>query len=145
MMGAVTSFTACGILERFPTLKVAFFEAGVGWVPWLAARLDQHVGLLPDDFPARSRKPSEWMKSDNVFFGVEPDDPFIAQAIAEYGEDRFLYSSDYAHFDCECPETVEELFDNEELSAAARAKVAGANASRFFGIEASLPTVAAVR
>jgi len=35
--------------------------------------------------------------------GVEPDDPFIAQAIAEYGEDRFLYSSDYAHFDCECP------------------------------------------
>ena len=125
MMGAVTSFVACGILERFPTLKVAFFEAGVGWLPWLAARLDQHVGLLREDFP-ELRHPSEWMKSDNVFFGVEPDDPFISQAIAEYGEDRFLYSSDYAHFDCECPETVEELFDNSD---------AGANAAQFFGIE----------
>lgn len=136
MMGAVTSFVACGILENFPALKVAFFEAGVGWLPWLAARLDQHVGLLRDDFPKLTKTPSDWMKSDNVFFGVEPDDPFIAQAIAEYGDDRFLYSSDYAHFDCECPETVEELFDNEELTPESRIKVAGANAARFFGIDA---------
>ncbi|MCU1454103.1 MAG: putative TIM-barrel fold metal-dependent hydrolase [Acidimicrobiales bacterium] len=139
MMAAVTSFTAGGLLERFPRLKVAFFEAGVGWLPWLAARLDQHVQLLPDDFPARTRLPSEWLSSDRVFFGVEPDDPFMASAIAAYGEERFLYSSDYSHFDCECPETVEELFENEDLSPTAREKVAGANAATFFGLGALAP------
>jgi predicted TIM-barrel fold metal-dependent hydrolase len=135
MMAAVTSFVAGGILERFPNLKVGFFEAGVGWVPWLAARLDQHVSLLPDDFPATERMPSEWLSSDNVFFGVEPDDPFIATAVQTYGEDRFLYSSDYSHFDCECPYTVEELFESPALTVSAREKIAGENAASFFGLE----------
>jgi predicted TIM-barrel fold metal-dependent hydrolase len=139
MMAAVASFTAGGILERFPDLKVAFFEAGVGWLPWLAARLDQHVKLLPGDFPKSSRKPSEWLKSSNVFVGVEPDDPFMASAIAEYGEDRFVYSSDYSHFDCECPETVEEMFDSEELTPTGKRKVAGENAAALFGLGALEP------
>jgi predicted TIM-barrel fold metal-dependent hydrolase len=137
MMAAVASFSAGGILERFPRLKVGFFEAGVGWVPWLAARLDQHVSLLPGDFPKLTRRPSEWLTSDNVFFGVEPDDPFVVQAVEVYGDDRFLYSSDYSHFDCECPETVEELFDHPELSETTKKKIAGGNAAEFFGLELS--------
>jgi predicted TIM-barrel fold metal-dependent hydrolase len=139
MMAAVASFVAGGILERFPDLKVGFFEAGVGWVPWLAARLDQHVKLLPDDFPGAERLPSEWLASDNVFFGVEPDDPFIGTAVGAYGEDRFLYSSDYSHFDCECPYTIEELFENPDLTPSGREKIAGGNAATFFGLEKLVP------
>jgi predicted TIM-barrel fold metal-dependent hydrolase len=135
MFAALASFTACGILDRHPGLKIAFFEAGVGWLPWLADRLDSHVEILKPDFADLTRKPSEWIASENIFFGVESEDEFIAQAAAEFGVDRLLYSSDYAHFDCECPETVEELFDVEELSQAEKEAIAGGNAIRFFGMD----------
>src|SRR5207253_2287895 len=39
-----------GVLDRFPTLKFAFFEGGIGWVPWFDAdaqrayaRRSQHI------------------------------------------------------------------------------------------------------
>src|ERR671919_1178525 len=32
-----------GVLDRFPTLKFAFFEGGIGWVPWLMHTLDAHT------------------------------------------------------------------------------------------------------
>ena len=43
-MLAVASFASGGILERFPKLKVAFMEAGAGWVPWMMDRLHEHYG-----------------------------------------------------------------------------------------------------
>ncbi|MCU1456059.1 MAG: amidohydrolase [Actinomycetia bacterium] len=135
MMAAVASFSACGIFEKFPTLKVGLFEAGVGWLPWLGSRLDSHVEILAPDFGNPERKPSEWITSENLFFGVESEDEFIAQAAAEYGVERLLYSSDYAHFDCECPETVTELFENETLSSTDKTAIAGGNAMKFFGLE----------
>ncbi len=134
MMAAVTSFTACGILERFPMLKVGFFEAGTGWLRWLGARLDQHHAILRSDFPPLTRSPSEWLRSENVYFGVESDDPFVGDVVSEYGDGRFLYSSDYSHFDCECPETVQTLFENPNLSRGAKERIAGGNAARFFGL-----------
>lgn len=145
MMAAVTSFVACGVLERNQTLKVSFFEAGVGWLGWLASRLDAHVKLLRNDFPVQSRKPSEWMKSENVFYGVEPDDDFIGHAIEQFGDERLLYSSDYSHFDCECPYTIEELLDNDELSDESRKRIASANATAFFGLETVKPFAASER
>ena len=33
-MAAVCSFVVGGILERHPTLQVAFLESGIGWVPF---------------------------------------------------------------------------------------------------------------
>ena len=32
-----------GVLDRFPTLKFAFFEGGIGWVPWLMHTLNAHT------------------------------------------------------------------------------------------------------
>ena len=38
-----------GILERYPKLKVAFLEAGAGWVPYWMERLDEHYEYLSAD------------------------------------------------------------------------------------------------
>ncbi len=35
-----------GILELYPKLKVAFLEAGAGWVPYWMERLDEHYEYL---------------------------------------------------------------------------------------------------
>ena len=36
------SMTAGGVLERFPRLRVAFLEAGAGWLPWWMERIDHY-------------------------------------------------------------------------------------------------------
>ena len=42
----------------FPTLKIAFLEAGVGWVPYLMERLDEKFEKLPHQAPLLSKEPS---------------------------------------------------------------------------------------
>ena len=46
-----TSYLLDGAPVRFPTLKMAFLEAGVGWVPYLMERLDEKYEKLPHQAP----------------------------------------------------------------------------------------------
>src|ERR671910_823450 len=42
--------TLAGIFQRFPGLRMGFLEAGCGWAPTWADRIEEHFGLAPDDF-----------------------------------------------------------------------------------------------
>src|SRR5262249_56393018 len=50
-MVAIMAFTVGGILHRFPKLRVAFLEAGTGWLPAWLERLDQPRELTPRPAP----------------------------------------------------------------------------------------------
>ena len=133
-MLAVNSFVAGGILERFPQLKVAFMEAGAGWVPWMLDRLNEHFELLPDQMPWQQRSPEQWIKSDNCFFAIEPEErtvPFVARLI---GEDRLLYASDYSHWDCMCPDSVKAILERSDISDKLKKKILCDNAARLFNL-----------
>src|SRR5439155_1073078 len=73
-MIAVMAFTLGGILHRFPKLRVAFLEAGVGWLPFWLERLDEHWELTPEQAPRIDRKPSEYFLSGRCFIGCDPDE-----------------------------------------------------------------------
>ena len=40
-MRQLTSVVMSGVLDRFPKLRIAFLEAGVGWIPYLIERMDR--------------------------------------------------------------------------------------------------------
>ena len=42
-MGAITSMICHGVYERFPRLRVAYMEAGCGWLPSWLHRIDEQV------------------------------------------------------------------------------------------------------
>jgi predicted TIM-barrel fold metal-dependent hydrolase len=133
-MLAVTSFCAGGILERFPRLKVAFLEAGVGWVPWVMDRLHEHYELLPQQMPWQKRDPLEVMKSENCYYAIEPEEttvPYVAQMV---GEDRLIYASDYSHWDCLCPDSVKMIYERSDLSEGLKRKILSENAACLFGL-----------
>ena len=84
--------------------------------------------------PWQTRSPEDWIKSDNCYFAVEPDErtiPFVAQLI---GEERLLYASDYSHWDCMCPDSVKTLSERDDLSDRLKRNILGANAARLFGL-----------
>lgn len=129
----VLDFVTGGILELFPRLRVSFMESGVGWVPYWMERLDEHYERLASEVPLCKKRPSEYMKSEQCYFSSDPDEKLIPLAIEFLGEDRIIYASDYPHWDCRFPGTVDEIL-KQKISDSAKAKILGENAKRLFKI-----------
>jgi len=133
-MQAVFNFTVGGILARFPTLRVGFMEAGVGWLPFWLERMDEHWERMADQAPLIDKPPSEYFKG-RCFVTMEPGEamvPYIAEAL---GEDVVCYASDYCHWDCEFPDSVRRVEERQDLSDTFKTKIFADNAARLYGLE----------
>ncbi len=135
LMIASASLIAAGIPERFPRLKFGFFEAGISWVPYWIERLDEHYEKLAGHVPALTKAPSEIMRGEQFFYSCEPEEHRLPEAIEDVGADRIMYASDYAHWDCEYPNSVREIAEREEVPAEIRRKLLFDNAARFFSFD----------
>src|SRR5690606_4352296 len=99
---ATASIVLGGVMARFPRLRVAILEGGCGWLPFFMDRMDEHYEKLPALLPELDRPPSEYIKSDRFFISCEPEEE-LRHVVDTVGAERLLYISDYAHWDCEFP------------------------------------------
>jgi uncharacterized protein len=133
-MSVLASTIVGGVFERFPNLRVAYLEAGVGWVPYFMDRLDEDVEKRGAEEAAYlTRLPSEYIRGGNIFFGVECGEKTLADGVRWGLEDTMLYSSDFPHWDGDWPHTVSTIRGREDLSADVKAKILHGNAARFYG------------
>ena len=123
-----------GVLERFPKLRVGFFEAGVEWVPYWLDRMERFYkqppgGSKKSDLPARN--PREYVKEGRVYFSCELDELRIGMVADAIGDECILYSSDLPHahrvFDA-----IALFRDRRDIAEDTKAKILG-NGTRFFG------------
>jgi predicted TIM-barrel fold metal-dependent hydrolase len=122
-----------GILEKFPKLNVGFLEGMVGWIPFLAERMDEEYKFRPHDAPLLTQKPREYFKSGRMFFGAEPDEWMIPTVIRFLGTDQtILYASDYPHWDSDFPNTTRKLVERPDLTDQNKRNILGENACRFY-------------
>jgi predicted TIM-barrel fold metal-dependent hydrolase len=124
-----------GVFDRFPRLKVAYMEGGAGWIPFWAERLDEHQEKLRPQWPDLQRRPSEIVASNQVAFTCEPEESTLPYVLDRIGEAQIMYASDYAHWDCEFPNSVRMLSRIEGLDERRRAAVLGQNAMRWFNLQ----------
>jgi len=103
-----TSYVLDGATVRFPTLRMAFLEAGVGWVPYLMERLDEKFEKLPQQAPLLSQEPSHYVRTCPIYFSCELEEKILPYAISLGLEKKILYPSDYPH---ERP-TLEEFLED---------------------------------
>ncbi|MDH3444483.1 MAG: amidohydrolase family protein, partial [Deltaproteobacteria bacterium] len=92
-----TSYILDGAPVRFPTLKIAFLEAGVGWVPYLIERLDEKYEKLPQQAPLLDKEPSHYIKNCPIYFTCELEERIIPYVIGLGLEKKLMYPSDYPH------------------------------------------------
>ncbi|HEY7061656.1 MAG TPA: amidohydrolase family protein [Chloroflexota bacterium] len=135
---AVSNMVIGGVFERFPTLKVAFLEAGIGWVPWLVENLDEHVELRRPETPYLSALPSEYLSSGRAFFSFEPDEHQVPEVAALLGEQSLLFSSDYPHWDSPFPNSVKIVRERSDMSDTLKQKVLCDNVAACYGIAAEV-------
>ncbi len=132
-MTAAVSFTAGGVLHRFPKLKAAFLEGNCSWAPWLFHRLDEHyewVGRA--EFPELTKKPSEYFAS-NCWVSIEADEAPGKYFIDRFGDSQLVFSTDYPHGDSKFPRAVEG-FLQLPIPDASKKKTLWDNCARLYGL-----------
>jgi predicted TIM-barrel fold metal-dependent hydrolase len=134
-----TDLILAGTFVRFPTLKVALSEGGIGWIPFFLDRLDRHVwnhmwtGLKIADVDLT---PSELWKRN--FLGCFITDPAALHLRDRIGIDTIAWECDYPHSDSTWPRSPEMVWG--ELQAAGASdqdvhKITWENACRFFSFD----------
>ena len=123
-------------LRRFPDLKVALSEGGIGWIPFYFDRIDRHY------------ENQAWLNHGDDFGGKKPSDVFKEHILACYitdpsglllrdriGINNIAWECDYPHTDTTWPESPEFAWNEfEEASVADDEinKITWENACRFF-------------
>jgi len=132
----VANLCASGVLSRFPRLRFATIEAGIGWVAWLLDAMDEayrkhHFWVRPK----LAMLPSEYFR-EHGFASFQEDPAGLALAEPMNLADNFMWGNDYPHHEGTWPHSAEAIERTMgHLSDAARAKVLGLNAARLFGFE----------
>ncbi|MHB1583594.1 MAG: amidohydrolase family protein [Acidimicrobiales bacterium] len=108
------SLTACaewiwsGIPARFPGIKIALSEGGIGWVAMLLDRLETIVARsgYGRDYPG-DVAPADVLRRNFWFCTI--DDPKTVVTRDVIGVDRIMVEVDYPHGDTTWPDTQEVL------------------------------------
>ena len=125
-----------GVCTRFPDLKIAMSEGGIGWVVMLADRVDyvlEHSASGQESGNWRGDlRPSEVLARNFWFCSI--DDPgSVDGVIKRFGPDHLLVESDYPHADSTWPHTrkvFEECFGH--LDRPVQQAIACENAAALF-------------
>jgi predicted TIM-barrel fold metal-dependent hydrolase len=131
---ATTDLVVSGTFKKFPTLKVALSEGGIGWIPFLLDRIDRHVvnhSWTGVDIGAKDGS-ELWRKN---FLGCFITDPSSLRLVDRMGIDTVAWECDYPHSDSTWPNSPEMLLaecNNAGLDDNVINKVSWENACRFF-------------
>jgi predicted TIM-barrel fold metal-dependent hydrolase len=103
-MSAAAEWVFSSVFHKFPGLKVALSEGGVGWIPWLKERLDYTWqrqrywgGINQDALPSQL--------FDEHIYGCFIDDVAGIRNRHEIGVRNIMLESDYPHSDSSWPHT----------------------------------------
>jgi predicted TIM-barrel fold metal-dependent hydrolase len=128
---ALVALVTGGVFERFPDLKVVFFECSAEWILYWMHRMDDDYKNMQYGFaPKIAAAPSEYIRR-NCYVTCEADERHLGWAVEEIGADHILMATDYPHFDSEFPETVSGIRGRSDIDEETKRKILGENARRL--------------
>ena len=132
---AAAEWVWSGVCTKFPNLKVALSEGGIGWVPMMCDRLDymfQQSGYDRREWADPELSPTEILLRNFYFCSI--DDPSTFGLYERIGVDHIMVEVDYPHADSSWPDTqsyVERMLRNVTDVEAIR-KITHLNAAKVF-------------
>jgi predicted TIM-barrel fold metal-dependent hydrolase len=124
-----------GAFHKYPDLKVAWSEAGIGWIPFYLNRCDRHYTnqrWLRHDFGGKL--PSDIFREHSLACYVT--DPTALKVRQDIGVDIIAWECDYPHSDSifpDAPEFVLNEMQQASVSDAEIDKITWQNSCRYFG------------
>jgi predicted TIM-barrel fold metal-dependent hydrolase len=129
----IANMCASGVLERFPRLKFAAIECGIGWMAWALDAMDEaykkhHMWV----WPKLKKLPSEYFR-EHGYCSFQEDRVGIDLAVKYNLVDNCLWANDYPHHEGSWPHSAEAIERQMgDLSDKQRAKILGLNAAKLF-------------
>jgi predicted TIM-barrel fold metal-dependent hydrolase len=134
-MRQLTSVIFEGVPERFPDLRIAFLEAGTGWAPYWAERMDDEYAKRGEvEAPALKKKPSDYLRGGKIYFSCEADEWLLPQALKLIGENQIVWASDFPHWDNSYPGSIDEIRERGDLTDVQKRKILVDNGRRLYGM-----------
>ena len=136
-MSSLSDFLFSGVLVRFPSMKLAYSEGQIGWLPYILERADdvwhQHRGWAfpPEQVP---EPPSTYYFRQ--IYGCFFRDHHGIKSLDECGVDNVTFEVDYPHSDSTWPNTkavAEDLFSS--LDDETTYKLVRGNAIRMLSLD----------
>jgi len=130
---AIAETVFSGVLERHPGVRLVLAEAGLGWLPYLIARMD-HEWVKHSNIVGRLATPPSELMRRQVWVTFEEEhhaDVFIGMI----GADRVMWACDYPHPDSTWPhsqDVIETHFRDVPIDEARL--MIGGNAARLYGL-----------
>ncbi|MEO5840490.1 MAG: amidohydrolase family protein [Acidimicrobiales bacterium] len=133
-MAAMTEWVWSGIPLRFPRLKIAASEGGIGWVPAMYDRLRHQIEVSGHGrkvWPSKEIGPHEVLLRN--FFFCTIDDPSSVDSVVALAPDNIMVETDYPHADSTWPDCQRHLHRAlGHLPAAIIRALCHENAARVF-------------
>ena len=136
-MGSLADFLFSGVLIKFPTLRLAYSEGQIGWLPYILERVDavwedhRAWGGVADTIP---EPPSTYFHRQ--VWGCFFKDFHGLRSLDVIGEDKVTFETDYPHTDSTWPDTREIAADMmADLSPEVIEKVVRSNAIHLYGLD----------
>ena len=135
-MKQFTSVIFEGVPEKFPKLRLAFLEAGCGWVAYLLDRMDERYHIRGEvDAPVLRKTPSEYVADGNIYVSCEAEERLLPETLRLLGEGMVVYASDFPHWDADYPANLEHLLGRADLSEEQRIKITSTNARALYALD----------
>ena len=136
-MGSMCDYIFSGTLERFPTLKIAYSEGQVGWMPYVMERADKLAAERSDNSfgTCLPQPPSSYVSR---IYGCIFDDEIGLANRDVIGMDQICFETDYPHADSTFPHSekvADDICTQAGLNEEERYKLLRGNAITAFGLE----------
>ena len=123
-MRQFTNFMFSGVLGKFPDLKIAFLEAGCGWVPYLMSKMEGRMGELP--------RPSKLIERGQIYFQCG-EEMTTSRDLELLGDECLFWASDFPHEGIvDMSKAVNEFLSREDIPEAAKRKISYDNPKKLY-------------
>lgn len=130
----MANICASGVLDRFPKLRFALIETGIGWLPWALDAMDEaytkhHFWVRPK---LKHGLPSDYFRTSGAStFGEDPSGLALLESYRL--TENALWANDYPHHEGTWPHSAQAIERQMgALQEETRAKVLGLNAAKMF-------------
>ncbi|MEE8075463.1 MAG: amidohydrolase family protein [Candidatus Binatia bacterium] len=129
----MTSMMFGGVFDAFPRLKVAYAEAGCGWVPYLMERMDMEYEHRKAQVPQLKVSPSKHLRSGRIFIHCELEERAIPTVAHGLRDDILFCASDYPHEPrSEFRENIGKFLAREDLTEQTKHRILKENPRRMY-------------
>ncbi|HEY7040152.1 MAG TPA: amidohydrolase family protein [Methylomirabilota bacterium] len=132
LVNILAAVIGAAVLERYPNVRIAFGESGIGWVPYALDRMDFEWEDRFHDLGLKMKPSDYWRRQCKATFQF---DRIGTKLIEDMGVETLMWGSDYPHGDGVWPDSTKYIAEQfGHLPPDITHKMTCENAGKFYGL-----------